>query len=195
MLQFIVTTLLCSGWFYLFLSDRFVESHVQAAICLLLLVILTYFALRAFVRSGRTLDNGSLTFAAITLATFMFLVWSTLIANIELGQFLRWAPQSVRFWGLVAPSVMSAFSLAVLSALPMAVLFRRTFWRVQMLTALMVFAFQYDLLIHKPETISRRIILFDFAALLLLVPLFTWFLMSRVGVLRTLGSLSSAQKR
>lgn len=169
----------CAVWVWLTRSQEIAENLWLGIPVITIFFAISCFALYRLSRAGLKLNPIAMAVCTLTLVLLMFTAWGQTLGNLPALALPEIVPRPIRIAVLFVPGLVSAAVVTILFAYPLAVLLHRFAWLVPALASAMAVALQYESLVDTSGHPLTRILLFyELACLLVLVPLLYSLLLS-----------------
>lgn len=168
------TFLVLAGWFWvLFLFDIFEPASPLALPAFAVLYAASCIGLYRMSKAGRGLSAPVLAMCAFIAVFATFTLWGLILGNISLPPLPDEWPKFLKITAFFLLGPVVALALGLILFYPLTKLFPKYFWAIPVTAAVIVGLIQYEGVVdERGSTISRGLILFELACLILLVPIF-----------------------
>lgn len=170
-------------WVWFSVSQKVADNFWLAILLATALFSTTCFSLYRLTCSGKMLDAFSKIICIVTLVLLMFLAWILLMSKLPMHYpvFPRTFPKILILSTFFVPGLVAAIIVASLFAYPLMVLFPRHYWLVTSITTAIFVPLQFNALFSSSSmSMSRGIMFYDLACLLVFVPILINLIFSRV---------------
>lgn len=167
------TILIMAGWFWvLFLIDIFESARPFALPAFAVLYAASCFGIYQMSKAGSVLSAPMLAMCAFIAVFATFTLWGLILGSISMPPLPDQWPTFLKVGVFFLQGPFVALALGLILFYPLTELFPRYFWTISLAAAVIVGLFQYaDVIDGSGSTISRGLVFFELACLILLVPI------------------------